>query len=44
VSAAAVLTVVWSHVSGAYVSASLGHLLEVIDAWKLTNEANRISL
>jgi hypothetical protein len=42
VSAAAVRTVFWSHASRFYVSASLGHLLEVIAAWKLTNEANRI--
>jgi hypothetical protein len=42
VSAAAVLTVFWSHASRLNVSASLGHLLEVIAAWKLTNEANRV--
>jgi hypothetical protein len=42
VRAAAVLTVFWSHASRLYVSASLGHLLEVIAVWKLTNEANRV--
>jgi hypothetical protein len=44
VSAAAVLTVFWSHASRLYVSALLGQLLEVIviAAWKLTNEVNRI--
>jgi len=44
VSAAAVLTVFWSHASRLYVSALLGQLLEVIviAAWKLTNEANRL--
>jgi hypothetical protein len=42
VSAAAVLTVFWSHASRLYVSASLGQLLEVIAAWKLTNKVNRI--
>jgi hypothetical protein len=42
VRAAAVLTVFWSHTSRLYVSASLGHLLEVIAVWKLTNGANRV--
>jgi hypothetical protein len=44
VSAAAGLTVFWSHASRLYVSALLGQLLEVIviAAWKLTNEVNRI--
>jgi hypothetical protein len=44
VSAAAVLTVFWSHASRLYVSALLGRLLEaiVIAAWKLTNEVNRL--
>jgi hypothetical protein len=44
VSAAAVLTVFWSHASRLYVSALLGQLLEVIviAAWKLTNKVNRI--
>jgi len=42
VSAAAVLTVFWSHASRLY--ALLGQLLEVIviAAWKLTDEVNRI--
>lgn len=36
------LTLFWSHASRLYVSASLGHLLEVIAVWKLTNGANRV--
>ena len=43
-SAAAGLTVFWSHASRLYVSALLGQLLEVIviAAWKVRNEVNRI--
>ena len=41
VSAAAVVTVFWGHANRLYVSTSLGYLLDVIAAWKLTNEANR---
>ena len=42
VSAAAVLTMFWSHPSRVYVSASLVTPIEMIAAWKLRNEANRI--
>jgi hypothetical protein len=42
VSTAAVLTVFRSRARRLYVAASLGHLLEVIAAWKLTKEANRV--